>query len=62
MRKIGLIVAGAFIAACFAGWVASSNARVAPPVSTLSIAPMEMMAASANLTAEHFVDYSLIFP
>jgi hypothetical protein len=62
MRKIGVIVAGTFIVACFAGWIASSNTRVAPPASTLSIAPMEMMAAPANLTAEHFVDYSLIFP
>jgi hypothetical protein len=26
-----------------------------------SIAPMQMMAASANLPAEHFVDYSLVY-
>jgi hypothetical protein len=62
MRKFGFIAAGAFIVACFGGWIASTNARVAPPASTVSIAPMQMMAVSANLPAEHFVDYSVIFP
>jgi hypothetical protein len=62
MRKIGFIAAGAFIVVCFGGWIASTNVRVAPPTSTVSIAPMQMMAASANLPAEHFVDYSVIFP
>jgi hypothetical protein len=62
MRKIGFIAAGAFIVVCFGGWIASTNARVTPPASTLSIAPMQMMAASANLPVEHFVDYSVIFP
>jgi hypothetical protein len=62
MRKFGFIAAGAFIVACFGGWIASTNARVAPPASSVSIAPMQMMAVSANLPAEHFVDYSVIFP
>jgi hypothetical protein len=59
MRKFGFIAAGALIVV---GWIASTNARVAPPASTVSIAPMQMMAASANLPAEHFVDYSLVYP
>jgi len=62
MRKFGFIAVGAFIVACFGGWIASTNARVAPPASTVSIAPMQMIAASANLPAEHFVDYSLVYP
>jgi hypothetical protein len=39
----------------------TSQARVAPPRGA-SISPMQIMAASANLPIEHFVDYSLIFP
>jgi hypothetical protein len=62
MRKIGFIAAGALIVACSGGWIASTNARVAPPASTVGIAPMQMMAASANLPTEHFVDYSLVYP
>jgi hypothetical protein len=62
MRKFGFIAVGAFIVACFGGWIASTNARVVPPASTVSIAPIQMMAASANLPAEHFVDYSLVYP
>jgi hypothetical protein len=62
MRKFGLIAAAAFLVACLGSWIASTNARVTPPASTASIAPMQMMAASANLPAEQFVDYSVIFP
>jgi hypothetical protein len=62
MRKFGFIAAGAFIVACFGGWMASTNARVAPPASTVSIAPLQMMGASASLPEEHFVDYSLVYP
>jgi hypothetical protein len=62
MRKFGFIAAAALILAGFGGWVAATNARVAPPTSTIAIAPMQMMAASANLPAEHFVDYSLVYP
>jgi hypothetical protein len=62
MRKFGFI-AGALIAVvCFGGWIASNKTRVALPASTVSIAPMQMMAASPNLPAEHFVDYSLVYP
>ena len=62
MRKFGFIAAGALIVACFGGWIASTMARVAAPASAVAIAPMQMMAASANLPAEHFVDYSLVYP
>ena len=62
MRKIGFVAVGAFIAVCFGGWIAFTNTNVAPPTSTVSTTPMQMMATSANLPAEHFVDYSLIFP
>jgi hypothetical protein len=62
MRKFGFIAAGAFIVACFGSWIVSTNARVAPPASTVSTAPMQMMAASVSLPAEHFVDFSLVYP
>jgi len=62
MRNFVFIAAGAFIVACFGGWIASTNARIAPPESTVSIAPMQMMVGSAQLRAEHFVDYSLVYP
>ena len=62
MHKFGFIAAVALIVGCFGGWIASTNARVAPPASTVSIAPTQMMAVSANLPAEHFVDYSLVYP
>ena len=42
--------------------VGISQARVAPPMSSASIAPMQIMAASINLPTEHFVDYSLVYP
>ncbi len=62
MRKFAFIAAGALIVACFGGWVLSTNARVVSPTSTVAISPMQMMAASAHLPAEHFVDYSLVYP
>jgi hypothetical protein len=31
-------------------------------MSSHTIEPMKMMARSANLPTEHFVDYSLIYP
>jgi hypothetical protein len=46
------------------GWIASTKARVAPPtmISSVGIEPIKIMAGSANLPTEHFVDYSLIYP
>ena len=41
---------------------AISQARVAPPMSSASIAPMQIMAASIYLPTEHFVDYLLVYP
>ena len=47
MRKFGLATAAALIVAGFGGWIAAtSQARVAPPMSSASIAPMQIMAAS----------------
>jgi hypothetical protein len=63
MRKFGLARAAALIVAGFGGWIAAtSQARLAPPMSSASIAPMQIMAASTNLPTEHFVDYSLVYP
>jgi hypothetical protein len=51
------------ILAGFGGWVAAtSQARVAPPISSAGVDPMQIMAVSLNLPAEHFVDYSLVYP
>jgi len=63
MRKFGL-VAAAVVVGVGLGWIASTKARVAPPMmmSSHTIEPMKMMAGSANLPTEHFVDYSLIYP
>ena len=63
MRKFGVAAAVVVVAVGF-GWVASTKARVAAPVamSGHTIEPMKMMAGSANLPSEHFVDYSLIYP
>jgi hypothetical protein len=63
MRKFGL-VAAAVVVGVGLGWIASTKARVAPPIimSSYTIEPMKMMAGSANLPTEHFVDYSLIYP
>jgi hypothetical protein len=63
MRKFSLIAAVVVVGVGF-GWVASTKARVAPPMmmSGHTIEPMKMMAGSANLPTEHFVDYSLIYP
>ena len=60
MRKFGLAATVALIAVSL-GWMASTTARVAPPMSSAGIAPLEMMAGSSNLPTEHFVDYSLVF-
>jgi hypothetical protein len=63
MRKFGLIAAAALILAGFGGWVAAtSQARVAPPISSAGVDPMQIMAVSLNLPAEHFVDYSVVYP
>jgi hypothetical protein len=62
MRKFGFIAAGALIVVSFGGWMASTKARVAPPASYAAIAPLQMMAASGTLPAEHFADYSLVYP
>jgi hypothetical protein len=62
MRKFGFIAVAALIALCFGGWIASNNTRVASPaITTATIAPMQMMTASPNLPAQHFVDYSLVY-
>ncbi len=64
MRKFGLIAAAVVVGVGF-GWIASTKARVvAPPtmMSSTGIEPMKMMAGSANLPSEHFVDYSLVYP
>jgi hypothetical protein len=60
MRKFGLAATVALIAVSL-GWMASTTARVAPPMSSVGIAPLQMMAGSSNLPTEHFVDYSLVF-
>ena len=60
MRKFGVAATVALIAVSL-GWMASTTARVAPPMSSASIAPLQMMASSSNLPTEHFVDYSLVF-
>lgn len=60
MRKFGLAAAVALIAASF-GWMATTTARVAPPMSNAGIAPLQMMTGSPNLPTEQFVDYSLVF-
>jgi Spy/CpxP family protein refolding chaperone len=60
MRKFGLAATVALIAVSL-GWMASTTARVAPPMSSAGISPLEMMARSSNLPTEHFVDYSLVF-
>jgi hypothetical protein len=41
--------------------LASTTARVAPPMSSAGIAPLQRMASSSNLPTEHFVDYSVVF-
>jgi hypothetical protein len=62
MRKFGFVAAAALILAGVGGWIASTTqARVAPPMSSARIAPIQMMAVSANLPTEQFVDYSLIY-
>jgi hypothetical protein len=63
MRKFELIAVAVVVGVGF-GWIASTKARVASPMMTSSqtIEPMKMMAGSANLPTEHFVDYSLIYP
>jgi len=60
MRKFGLAATVTLIAVSL-GWMASTTARVAPPMSGARIAPLQMMAGSSNLPTEHFVDYSLVF-
>ena len=60
MRKFGLAATVALIAVSL-GWMASTTARVAPPMSSASIAPLQMMAGSSNLPTDHFVDYSVVF-
>lgn len=63
MRKFGLVAPAALILAGFGGWIAAtSQARVAPSMSSASIAPLQIMAASSNLPTERFVDYSLVYP
>jgi hypothetical protein len=63
MRKFGVIAAAVVVGVGF-GLIASTKARVAPPmmISSHGIEPMKMMVGSANLPTEHFVDYSLIYP
>jgi len=63
MCKFGLVAAAVVVGVGF-GWIASTKARVAPPMmmSSHTIEPMKMMVGSANLPTEHFVDYSLIYP
>jgi hypothetical protein len=50
MRKFGLVAAAVVVGVGF-GWIASTKARVAPPmmISSHTIEPMKMMAGSANL-------------
>jgi hypothetical protein len=63
MRKFGVIAAAVVVGVGF-GWIASTKARVAPPmmISSSGIEPMKIMVGSANLPTEHFVDYSLVYP
>jgi len=63
MRKFGFFAATALVLAGFAGWIVSiSQARIAAPmVSGPQISTMQMMTTAANLPAEHFVDYSLVY-
>jgi hypothetical protein len=63
MRKFGFFATTALILAGVAAWMASSGqARVAAPIVTgPQINAIQMMNAAANLPAEHFVDYSLVY-
>jgi hypothetical protein len=45
------------------GWLSTATtARVAPPVNGGGIDTIQMMASSPKLPAEHFIDYSLVYP
>jgi hypothetical protein len=62
MRKFGFIATAGLIAA-FGGWLSTATtARVTPPVNGGGVDTMQIMANSPKLPAEHFVDYSLVFP
>jgi hypothetical protein len=63
MRKFAFFATTAVILAGIGGWVAStSQARVAASaVSAAHINAMQMMTVAANLPAEHFADYSLVY-
>jgi hypothetical protein len=63
MRKFSFFAATAVILAGFGGWIAStSQARVAAAiVGGPHLNAMQMMTVTANLPAEHFVDYSLVY-
>jgi hypothetical protein len=63
MRKFGFFATTALILAGFGAWMAStSQARVAASIVLgPQINAMQMMSTAANLPAEHFVDYSLVY-
>ena len=64
MRKFELFAGTALILAVgFGALIASTTRQVAAPSDRIdALKPMKMMAGSANLPSEHFVDYSLIYP
>ena len=62
MRKFAFVAMAVLISVALGGWI-SSTARVAPPVNgAAGVDPMQIMVGSLNLPAEHFVDYSLVYP
>jgi hypothetical protein len=63
MRKFGFVATAGLIAAALEGWLSTATtARVSPPGNGGGIHPIQMMASSPKLPAEHFVDYSLVYP
>jgi hypothetical protein len=63
MRKFGFVATAGLILAAFGGWLSTATtARVAPPVNGGGIDTIQMMASSPKLPAEHFIDYSLVYP
>jgi hypothetical protein len=63
MRKFGFVAAAGLIAVALGGWLSTATtARVVPPVNGGGIDTIQMMASSPKLPAEHFIDYSLVYP
>jgi hypothetical protein len=64
MTKTDLFAASAaaLILACAAGWsISDTQARAITPIPTVQLDPFNVMTSAKQLSAEHFVDYSLVF-